>query len=94
MLEIERYQGRHQEVNNMLSKIELDAQTKAIVDEATKKTDAAIQQSEESNSKRVKGTRQRRSNEKTSNREQEAFQLSEQVSTPNSLDKQCCSIEA
>ncbi|AJY75322.1 Mu transposase C-terminal domain-containing protein [Paenibacillus beijingensis] len=83
LLEIERYQGRHQEVNNMLSKIELDAQTKAIVDEATKKTDAAIQQSEESNSMRVKGTRQRRSNEKASNREQEAFQLSEKVSTPS-----------
>lgn len=84
LLEIERYQGRHQGVNNMLSKIELDAQTKAIVETAAKKTNEAIQQSEESNNQRVKGTRQRRSNEKLLNREQEAFQLSEQVSVRDS----------
>lgn len=79
--EIERYQGRHQDINNMLSKIELDAQNKAIVEAATKKTDAAIQQSDESNNQRVKGTRKHRSTEKQSNREQEVFQLSEQPRT-------------
>ncbi|TVX91606.1 Mu transposase C-terminal domain-containing protein [Paenibacillus agilis] len=82
LLEIERYQGRHQEVNNMLSKIELDAQMKAIVDSAAKKTNEAIQHSEESNHKRVKGTRQRRSNEKLLNREQEVFHLSNRGATP------------
>lgn len=84
LLEIERYQGRHQEVNNMLSKIELDAQTKVIVDTAAKKTNEAIQHSKESNNQRVKGTRQRRTNEKLVNREQEVFHLSEQVQAPNS----------
>lgn len=79
LFEIERYQGRCQEVSNLFSKIELDAQTKAIVETAVKKTDIAIQHSEESNNQRVKGTRQRRTNEKLINREQEAFQLSEQV---------------
>lgn len=81
LLEIERYQGRHQEVNNMLSKIELDAETKAIVDDATKRTNEAIQSSEESNHQRIKGSRQHRSNEKLSNREHEAFRLDEQAST-------------
>ncbi|WP_141504511.1 Mu transposase C-terminal domain-containing protein [Paenibacillus luteus] len=83
LLEIERYQGRYQDVNNMLSKIELDAQTKAIVEMAAKKTNEAIQQSEESNNQRVKGTRQRRSNEKLENRKHEAFQLSDQGAASN-----------
>ncbi|XMB26249.1 Mu transposase C-terminal domain-containing protein [Paenibacillus sp. BR2-3] len=78
LLEIERHQGRHQDVNNMLSKIELDAQTKAIVEMAAKKTNEAIKQSEESNNQRVKGTRQRRTTERMANREHEAFQLSGQ----------------
>nr|WP_246427779.1 Mu transposase C-terminal domain-containing protein [Paenibacillus phyllosphaerae] len=84
LLEIERYQGRHQGSNNMLSKIELDAHTKAIVDAAAKKTEEAIQQSQESSNQRIKGTRQRRSNEKLINREQEVFKLSEQVTSPDS----------
>ncbi|SFF23851.1 Mu transposase, C-terminal [Paenibacillus algorifonticola] len=84
LLEIERHQGRNQEVNNMLSKIELDAHTKAIVEMAAKKTNEAIQHSNESNNQRVKGTRQRRATEKLINREHEAFQLSEQASLPNS----------
>jgi putative transposase len=81
LLEIERHQGRHQDVNNMLSKIELDAQTKAIVEAASKKTNDAIQHSEESNFQRIKGTRTRRSDEKLSNRIQEAFKLSVQDPT-------------
>lgn len=79
LLEIERYQGRHQETSNMYSKVELDAQREAIVKEATQKTNEAIKHSEESNSQRVKGSRQRRTNEKLLNREQEAFQLSEKA---------------
>lgn len=84
LLEIERHQGRQQEVNNMLSKIDLDAHTKAIVDTATKKTNEAIQHSEVSASKRVKGTREHRSTEKALNREQEAFQLSDKTSVNES----------
>lgn len=83
LLEIEKYQGRHQEFNNMLSKIELDAHTKAIVEEAAKKTDEAMKQNQESSNQRIKGTRQHRSNEKMLNREQEAFKLSEQPQVPN-----------
>lgn len=84
LLEIERYQGRHHETSNMNSKIELDAQRDAIVKEATRKTNEAIKNSEESNNQRVKGSRQRRSNEKLLNREQEAFQLSEKASSMKS----------
>ncbi|MGG3882415.1 Mu transposase C-terminal domain-containing protein [Brevibacillus panacihumi] len=79
LLEIERYQGRHQETSNMYSKVELDAKREAIVKEATQKTNEAIKHSEESNSQRVKGSRQRRTNEKLLNREQETFQLSEKA---------------
>lgn len=93
LLEIEKYQGRHQEVNNMFSKIELDAQTKAIVEMAAKKTNEAIQQSEESNNQRVKGTRQRRTSEKLANREHEVFQLSEQVTAPNSSNNNVVPLE-
>lgn len=82
LLEIEKYEGRHQEVSNMLSKIELDAHTKAIVEEAAKKTDEVIKQNQESNNQRIKGTRQHRSNEKLLNREQEAFKLSSQAQAP------------
>lgn len=85
LLEIEKYHGRHQEVNNMLSKIELDAQTDEIVKKATKLTNEAIQQSDESDNQRVKGSKQRRSAEKLLNREQEAFQLSEQSTTPKDM---------
>lgn len=80
LLEIERYQGRHHEIDNMMSKIDLDAKTKAIVETAAKKTNEAIQQSDESNNQRVKGTRKHRTNEKLLNREQETFQLSDQDS--------------
>lgn len=77
LLEIERYQGRHHEVNNMLSKIDLDAQTRAIVEQATKKTDEALRHSDKSNNQRVKGIRKNRSEEKQLNRQQEVFQLYE-----------------
>ncbi|OMF71520.1 Mu transposase C-terminal domain-containing protein [Paenibacillus peoriae] len=77
LLEIERYHGRHHEVNNMLAKIDLDAQTKAIVEQATKKTDEALRNSDKSNNQRVKGIRKNRSEEKQLNRQQEVFQLYE-----------------
>uniref|UniRef100_UPI0035E41C44 Mu transposase C-terminal domain-containing protein n=1 Tax=Paenibacillus alginolyticus TaxID=59839 RepID=UPI0035E41C44 len=82
--EIEKYQGRHHEVSNMLSKIELDAHSKAIVDEASKKTDEVIKHSEESKTQRLKGTKKNRSAEKYLNRPQEVFQLSD---TENSADQ-------
>lgn len=81
LLEIERYQGRQHEVDNMMSKMELDAKTKAIVETAAKKTNEAIEKSDESNHQRVKGTRKHRTNEKQLNREQETFQLSDRAST-------------
>ncbi|QDY84268.1 DDE-type integrase/transposase/recombinase [Paenibacillus polymyxa] len=77
LLEIERYHSRHHEVNNMLAKIDLDAQTKAIVEQATKKTDEALRQSDKSNNQRVKGIRKNRSEEKQLNQQQEVFQLYE-----------------
>lgn len=77
LLEVERYDGRHHEVNNMLAKIDLDAQTRAIVEEATKKTNEALRQSDISHNQRVKGIRKNRSEEKQHNRQQEVFQLSE-----------------
>ncbi|MNO34831.1 Transposon Tn7 transposition protein TnsB [compost metagenome] len=77
LLAIERYQGRHHEMNNMLAKIDMDAQTKAIVDEATKKTNEALRHSNTSHNQRVKGIRKNRSEEKQLNRSQEVFQLSE-----------------
>ncbi len=79
LLEIEKYQGRIQEVSNLRAKIELDAHTKAIVDEASRKTDEAIENSSESKTQRLKNTRSRRSNEKELNRPREAFRLSETV---------------
>ena len=85
LLEIERYQGRHQETSNMYSKVELDAQQEAIVKEATQKTNEAIKHCEESNNQRVKGTRQRRTNEKLLNREKETFQLTENVPSKGHL---------
>jgi putative transposase len=77
LLEIERYNGRHHEMNNMLAKIDLDAQTKAIVEQATKKTNEALRHSNTSNTQRVKGIRINRSEEKKLNRQTEVFQLSE-----------------
>ncbi len=77
LLEVEKHQGRAQEVNNMLAKIELDVYTKAIVDEATQKTDRAIKNSTESNAQRIKGSRRHRSEEKQQNRTTEAFRLSD-----------------
>jgi len=76
LLEIERYQGRQQEVSNMYAKIELDAQRDAIIKEAIKKTDEAVSSSINSNNQRVKAQRQHRAEEKTINRAQEAFRLS------------------
>lgn len=77
LLEIERYHGRHHEINNMLAKIDLDAQTKAIVEQATKKTNEALRNSDTSSNQRVKGIRGNRSGEKQLNRPQEVFQLAE-----------------
>jgi hypothetical protein len=76
--EIEKYQGRQQEAENLISKVELDAQAEAIISAATKQTDDAIRRSQESNSQRVKGTKKRRSSEKMVIREQEVFRLTEQ----------------
>ncbi|MNW46419.1 Transposon Tn7 transposition protein TnsB [compost metagenome] len=77
LLEIERYHGRHHEVDNMLAKIDMDAQTKAIVEEATKKTNEALRHSDTSHNQRVKGIRKNRSEEKQLKRQQEVFHLSE-----------------
>ena len=75
LLEIEKHQSRQKTDSTMRAKIELDAYSKAIVKEATAKTDEAVQNSELSNRNRIKNSRQRRLLEKEFNRESEVFTL-------------------
>lgn len=75
LLEIEKHQIRQKSDGTMRAKIELDAHSKAIVKEATAKTDEAVQNSELSNRNRIKNSRQRRLLEKEINRETEVFTL-------------------
>ncbi|GAX88421.1 transposase [Effusibacillus lacus] len=75
LLEIEKHSTREKLDSVMRAKIELDAYTKAVVEEAVRKTGAAIQKSALSDRNRIEKNRQRRKMEKEMNRTQEAFVL-------------------
>ncbi|MGK8612934.1 hypothetical protein ACRS4M_10750 [Streptococcus pneumoniae] len=75
LLEIEK-QGKKEKSNEtMRAKIELDAYVNSIVQEATKKTNEVVQQSDLSNLQRTKNIRGNRKFEKEQNRQEEALAL-------------------
>jgi hypothetical protein len=77
LLAIERNLANAREYDNVKGKIELDAFTRAIVQEAEKRTDQALREAQISKNKRISGVRARRQEEKESNRQREAFRLGE-----------------
>ncbi len=77
LIEIERSTANKRENDNLRAKIKLDAHIKAIVKDAEKKTNQALEDNQLSGRKRILEVRNHRKEEKEINREREAFRLGE-----------------
>lgn len=93
LLEIEKHDGRQREFDTILGQIRLDAHAKAIIQEAEKKTNEAVEQSGISQRQRIKRSGTHRAIEKEINRPIEAFRLGDQTVPSENESAKVVSIE-
>ncbi|MCP1312596.1 Mu transposase C-terminal domain-containing protein [Paenibacillus tyrfis] len=92
LLEIEKHEGRQRGFDTILGQIRLDAQAKAVIQEAEKKTNEAVKQSGLSQRQRVKDTKAHRQVEKEANRKNEAFRFDDQNASSNEIANKVVSL--